>query len=91
MMWLWDRGQGAEAKVLELLRERLSDEWEIHAQVEVEYDGIKGTLDFLLIHKETGFVVIIDCKTARGNAFSRLEQEPKESLWAMSPPSCVPI
>jgi hypothetical protein len=79
MMWLWDRGQGAEARVLELLRERLSDEWEIHTQVEVEYDGIKGTLDFLLIHKETGFVVIIDCKTARGNAFSRLEQEPKES------------
>jgi hypothetical protein len=80
MMWLWDRGHSAEGSILVLLGEHLSAQgWYVEAvQGEVEYKGISGTFDFWLEHEE-GITCVIDCKTARGNAFSRLQQEPKES------------
>ena len=79
MMWLWDRGHDAEARVEQILGKFLAEGWRLKDwQVGIEYQGVKGTLDFLLEHEDET-TCIIDCKTARGNAFDRLRNAPKES------------
>jgi hypothetical protein len=80
-LWMFDRGHSAEERIEGWLRENLSDGWHLtRTQVTVSYEGIGGTLDFWL-ENEDGTTCVIDCKTARGNAFTegRLLSGPKEA------------
>jgi hypothetical protein len=79
LRWLWARGHEVEAAILAALQNSLAAGWSVSgSQVKCQFLGIKGTLDILLEH-EDGTKCVVECKSARGNAFSRLKVEPKQA------------
>jgi hypothetical protein len=79
LRWLWQRGHDVEAAILAALQNSLGAGWSVSgSQVKCQFLGVKGTLDILLEH-EDGTKCVVECKSARGNAFSRLKTEPKQA------------
>lgn len=75
MLMFW-HGKRIHEDLTELLKAGLPREWEIiGVEVPMEFDGITGTADALIINRDTGEKLVIDYKTIRGRGFYFLPED----------------